>query len=314
MSVTWDQAAQQVSDRWIAAGRMTLPPDAPTDDDELAFWDEVESLVNGDKAKAFDPHEARDEHGRWTDGPGISIDAVKVGQRLQFSGGTDHSTGQPVGEFRGTVARKASDGRMIVNAGTPKKPHWVQTHVDHASEPVRKQGSRNENKRNYASSITEDERKALLFYQGEGYRTINKALRSNKEPSALSKRRIEALDSAISKGTADSDMTLYRGFNGDPAKLVMGATFTDKGYASTSESSTIPARMAAARRDGVYARIHVRAGQHLAYVHKVHDQQATSKYGGDLEREVLLPRDSTYTVTRVQRAADGGYIVDMELS
>lgn len=310
--MTWAQAAKQVTDRWVANGKMGLYPDVMDNDDELAFWDEVEALVNP-QAKAFDPHEYRDDHGRWTNG--VSIDSVEVGHRLDFSGGTDHATGQPTGQFRGTVARKAPDGRMIVNAGTPKKPRWVQTHVDQASVITRKPAARNQSKRNYADTITEPERKALLNYQAEGYETINGALRGSKKPSDLTQRRIDALDSAIDKGVAEHDLTLYRGLrlNGDPRELI-GKSFSDPGFASTSETSVIPARMAAIRRNGVYARIHAKAGQHLAYVHKVHDQQATSKYGGELEREVLLPRDSTFTVTKVQQAADGTYLVDIDLS
>lgn len=56
--MTWAEAAKTVSDRWIAKGKMTLPPDDPADADEIAFWDEVEALVDG-KTKAKPHHKPK---------------------------------------------------------------------------------------------------------------------------------------------------------------------------------------------------------------------------------------------------------------
>jgi hypothetical protein len=49
MSLTWDEAAAQVHDRWMAEGKLNLPPDDPSDDpDDVEFFDEVEALVKGE--------------------------------------------------------------------------------------------------------------------------------------------------------------------------------------------------------------------------------------------------------------------------
>jgi hypothetical protein len=241
--------------------------------------------------------------------------AVKVGARLQFSSGVDHATGKPVTNFRGTVARKAPDGRLMVNAGTNAKPRWVATHTDKVQTPARKLGPRNDNRRTYAQRLTEDERKAIDAYMGENYKSINGTLREGKPPSGVTAKRIAALDSAVSKGTLATDATLYRaagGLGDDPSALI-GKTFTDHGFASTSEGTQLPLMMASSRRNGIYARIKAPAGANVGYLTKVRNQQAISKYSGVAEREVLLPRGSQFKITNARQGGDGTWTVDMEL-
>ena len=47
MTVSWSQAARQVSDEWIREGRMPLDPNGWSGDGarELALWDEIERRV-----------------------------------------------------------------------------------------------------------------------------------------------------------------------------------------------------------------------------------------------------------------------------
>jgi hypothetical protein len=212
------------------------------------------------------------------------------------------------------VVEKAGDGRLMVNAGTKKKPRWVVTHAKHASEPVKKQGIRNDNLRNYKESLTPAELKAIEDYQGENYKGINSTLRRGETPGPVIAKRIQGLDSAVSKGVLAADKTLYRSGNGwgNPGEMI-GKTFTDHGFVSTSEGTTLPSRMAASRKDGVFARIKAPAGASVGYLGKVFNAQSTSKYGRVKENEILLPRGSTFKVTAARRNSEGTWIVDMEL-
>lgn len=246
---------------------------------------------------------------------GIPIGEIKIGQRLDFSTGTEHGSNKAVTDFRGAVARKSSDGRVMVNTGTKVKPRWVVAHADHASVPTRKPGVRNDNRRKYQDSLTSDELKAIDSYQLESYTTINSALRRGETPSTVTANRIKHLDTAVAKGKLAKDTTLYRaggGFGADPAAMV-GKIFTDHGFVSTSEHTELPLLMAGARKNGVYVRIKAPAGASVGYLSKVRNQQAVSKYGGVAEQEALLPRGSAFTVTKAHQGADGMWTVDMEL-
>jgi len=41
----WSRAAGIVSERWVREGRLSLPPDDPSGDDDLKFWAEVEQAL-----------------------------------------------------------------------------------------------------------------------------------------------------------------------------------------------------------------------------------------------------------------------------
>lgn len=251
--------------------------------------------------------------GQFAPKAGMAVEAIKVGQRLDFATGIEHASGELVKDFRGAVARKATDGRLMVNAGTKKRPRWVVTDAKHASEPSRKSGPRNDNRRDYMKSLTADELKAIDNYQLEGYKTINGTLRQGDVPSAVTARRVAHLDAAVAKGVLAQATTLYRSGGGfDPAAMV-GHTFIDHGFVSTSERTDLPLKMAAGRRGGVYMRIKASAGASVGYLSKVRNQQAVSKYDGVLEQEALLPRGSRFKVTAARMGADGMWTVDMDL-
>jgi hypothetical protein len=255
-----------------------------------------------------------DQKGRFAGGPGGK--ALKVGQSAHFSTGVEHGTGKTVTNFKGKVGRAAPDGRLMVNAGTSAKPRWVITSAAHAVEPQRKAGPRNENRRTYADRLTPDEKKAIDAYMGENYKSINGTLRSGQDPSGVTAKRIAALDSAVAKGELAKDTTLYRaagGLGDDPSALV-GKTFTDKGFVSTSEGTQLPLMMASSQRNGVYARIKAPAGANVGYLTKHRNQQATSKYSGVAEQEILLPRGSQFKITAAKQGRDGMWTVDMELA
>lgn len=238
---------------------------------------------------------------------------ISVGDRMQFAAGVTQD-GKQVTEFRGTVARTSPDGRLVVNAGTPKKPKWVFTRAKQASEiSPAKPATRGDSRRKYAESLTPAEVKAIDAYMGENYKSINGSLRQGKEPSAVTAGRIAALDSAVQKGVIERDMTLYRAMNfpSDPRSLV-GKSFVDHGFVSTSEKTTLPLMMARGKK--AFVRVKVPAGTNAAFLLKHRNQQATSQYSGTPEAEILLGRDSRFTVTAARTTRDGMIQVEMELT
>lgn len=260
----------------------------------------------------FNPNHSKS--GRFAPGGGGGAVSAKIGQRHEFTTGKEHGTGKTVANFKGNVARKAPDGRLMVNAGTNAKPRWVETHEKSIKAPAKKAGPRGESKRTYKERLTPDETKAIDAYMGENYKSINGALRSGKEPSAITAKRIDALDSAVSKGVIEKDTRLFRAMHTDqhPASLV-GKSFRDHGFVSTSEGSTLPLRMASSRKGGIYARIDVPAGTNAGFLHKFRNQQSVSKYDSIKESEVLLGRGKQFRVKGAKQGNDGMWTMDLEL-
>lgn len=255
--------------------------------------------------------------------PGASVapkTAVK-GKTYTFASGTVHGTGTTVKGFKGKVARRGADGRLMVNAGTNAKPKWVETHERHIQAPAKKpaataDGTRlGDNKRTYKERLSPEEYKAILDYQGEYYKGINGALRSGKEPGKPTAKRIAGLDSAVKKGVIEQDTNLYRAFHfpGQDPKSLVGKEFTDKGFVSTSEKTTLPGRMASSQKGAIFARIKTPAGTNVAYIHKANNGQSTSKYGRVPEFEVLLGRGSKFRVVKASQNKDGVWNMDLEL-
>jgi hypothetical protein len=242
---------------------------------------------------------------------------TKVGARHSFASGKDHATGKTVENFKGTVARVAPDGRLMVNAGTKTRPRWVVTTTSQIQAPTKAPAAAravNESKRDYAESLTADEIKAIDAYMGENYKSINGTLRRGDPPSAITAKRIANLDAAVAKGVLAKDTRLYRAgtLGGNPADMV-GKTFVDHGFVSTSEKTTLPLRMAASQREGVFMRINAPAGANVGFLSKFRNQQSVSKYGGVNEDEALLPRDSEFIVRSARQGKDGMWTVEMDL-
>jgi hypothetical protein len=92
------------------------------------------------------------------------------------------------------------------------------------------------------NNMSQEENKALVWYQGNGYQTINKHLRTGAAKGQMTDQNIANLDKAIDKTSLSKDTILYRGtafsaystqLGDDPSKWV-GKTFEDKGYMSTT--------------------------------------------------------------------------------
>lgn len=260
---------------------------------------------------AFNPSEPRDEHGNW----------IKVGDRVHVAHGSTlkgDQYGHGVSDVKGTVARKGKDNRVLVNTGTKQKPAYVVAAGKDVAPAKRQAAQRIADRAGWATSLTPQQRKAVESYKGTGYRHINGTLRHGKEPSAATRERISALDAAVGRGKVERNITAYRTFDaralpGPPTSLI-GKTFTDHGFVSTSESGREPFAIAAKRvpkgRNPVLARIKIPAGTHAGFPDRVLGIQGASGYQ---ELELLLPRDSSFRITGVKRAANGIYEMELEL-
>lgn len=137
---------------------------------------------------------------------------------------------------------------------------------------------------------------------------------SHNKDEILVSHEVHNLDSAIKSHKMEKDALVYRTVS-DPGgaftgKLQPGAAFVDHGYVSTSSdrnfindfyvhSGLSVSGKPYANADRVDFHIHLKAGQNAAPI-----ANEAAGYKGS-EREVLLPRSSKFTVTKVVEAGGG---------
>lgn len=139
----------------------------------------------------------------------------------------------------------------------------------------------------------EDKQKAVSWYQGEGYKEINSALRSGKPLQGPYKNIAEAMDELIAHSATAHDQTVYRGidFSGKnfTPKMFTGAVGKDitlKGYTSTSTDAE---RMQ--NFGETHFKIDLPKGSHA------YDTKSD-------ENELILPRDAKFTVMAADQKKD----------
>lgn len=155
-------------------------------------------------------------------------------------------------------------------------------------------GSGGSNSVHAGTDYTASELEQISEYQnGVG---VNNLLRDSNDPNALSfvksvaeqrlrdplyRKQIEALDSAIDRGSLNEDTVLYRGVKGDLARMPdEGETFTDHGYMATSHKEDV-----AKGFGDTVLEIHAPKGTKALDVNKALGSK--SRYTQD---EILLPR------------------------
>lgn len=154
--------------------------------------------------------------------------------------------------------------------------------------------------------LTKAEVDAVTNYHYGSSTTMNDRLRNGEglDGTGFSKKELDALDAAINKGSLKENTILYRGIGkqflgmdfSNP-KSVVGKSFTDKGYSSTSSSKQV----ATTYSRGVVMRIKARKGTRGVYVdgasqsRKELRQFAREGDGGNYE--VLLKRNTKFKVT-----------------
>lgn len=252
---------------------------------------------------AYNPDEKRGHHGEWTKG---SI--------VHFVKGIDAKSGKVLeGHQKGRVARSNDSGALMVNAGTDKKPHFVQTHVDHLVAAAQKKTSEGLGRKGYRSRLTASESKALDEYKANGYRQLNSTLRSDKPLGSTLKARSDAIDTAITKGELTKDTRLHRAFRPTGGlHLMEGDVVHDDAYVSTSMHEKTPLEIAGAhRRKGepfYVAHITAPKGTNVAYP----DAAGSIAHGLSHEDEIILPRGQAFHVKSIKTDKNGQQHVELE--
>lgn len=135
------------------------------------------------------------------------------------------------------------------------------------------------------AKLSVDEHAAALKYSGPAYAKINAHLRKDGKPTST----IKEIDAAIAKAPAPKDLVVFRGQSGayadKLATLREGDAFVQKGYSSTSAGDE------SAFGGSVEMRITVPKGHPAAAIPSHHPH----------EREVLLPRNSKFVVTKSEK-------------
>lgn len=210
------------------------------------------------------------------------------------------------------IAHKAA---LSVTAGTgmvPNKfspggvpgPKYEATKVGKAKEMDL--GDFGSHSKSIQDKINSKEKEAILHYSGSGYSSINSGLRKGSVTGSTA-THVANLDSAMAKSPLPQDTLLYRGAGGGKSietwsKLQPGDHFQDSGFTSTS----VRASSSFASDYGVKLTISAPKG----YPGLAMDSKL-SHYAS--EKEVLLPRNTRFKVTKVSKTSGGGLDVHVEI-
>jgi hypothetical protein len=143
--------------------------------------------------------------------------------------------------------------------------------------------------------LTHGELSAIHGYTNGEYSELNAALRQGTSLSSSHATLAANLDTALDKGSLKGG-TYFRGIDGHVAtkmfgpEINIGDTITDKGFISTSKSQATAHSFS---HGGVVLEISVDHGS------KGMDVEAISSVGQG-EHEVILPRNSKFTITGVK--------------
>lgn len=153
-----------------------------------------------------------------------------------------------------------------------------------------------------SNKLSKNEVNAVNEYTGKKYLTVNSQLREGKV-DAGNKKLINEMDNALEKNKLDKDETFYRSANmPELNKLVnsgkaVGYKFSDKAYMSTTESNEV-ANNYSREKDSVRLVVNAKKGTPSLKI-----DNEIGAYG-DKEQEVLLGRNQTFTVTKVEEVKE----------
>lgn len=203
---------------------------------------------------------------------------------------------------------------------------WIKV-GDEARDAVPKTYTSNAEQRQIPVKDVTDKRSAAAYYTSDGYKLVNDRLRrykgdvsqikngSNKAkdpdhlkiPNPALGNAIDHLDSALNESRTTHPIMVYRGVKGSkalfgrpPSESLVGAKWTDHGYASTATDEKSAKPWASG---SFLMRLHVSPGTPAINV--------PSRAG---ENEVLLGRGLQYTVTGDDQATSGVRTLDVEVS
>lgn len=259
------------------------------------------------KAMKFDPAQARDEGGQWTEGGG-SGPAPGVTPALQQTIGK--LTPEQRQQLLQSLGKQPITPPAVIDKPQPAKP------VGAPKEPVKPVGAfskLNDQQtiahsdaisKQHVAKLSPEEVKSVAGYTSTDYQWMNKDLRAGKQPSARDAKYMAKLDSALSKNALEQDTTLYRGRRQLPADWKVGAVVTDKAYVSTSVSKQKADNGFAVGATPTLIQIKAPKGTKGMFT------SATSSFSS--EAEYLLPRNTQFKITGVTKKKGMTY-VDMEI-
>jgi hypothetical protein len=161
---------------------------------------------------------------------------------------------------------------------------------------------------NWAASLPDSNKTAINDYTKESpkyYENINNVLRGKEKNFAPgNEERSRMIHEALSSASTPCDMTVYRGCSEEalgklknlPDSKLVGQTFIDKGFASTSMS-----KGGAFNRE-VLLEIHLPAGSRAANIESLSE-------AGKYEEEVLIDRGQVFQIVGTYRDEFGRRIV-----
>lgn len=159
----------------------------------------------------------------------------------------------------------------------------------------------------WADNLSGERLSAVQKYVAQHSALFNHQLRTGQSigKGQATAEEYKALDDAIENSKIPEDVCLFRGasekfFGGKDPESFVGKTVVDKGYVST----TMGQNVADTYSDGVICKISCKAGSRGAYVDEVGFGEK-SDFGIDFNNEILLPRNSSFTITDVKRKGNG---------
>lgn len=164
----------------------------------------------------------------------------------------------------------------------------------------------------WTGKLTPDELQDISDYQNGPHYDLNHWLRSGDElPEDIRpvyKAWRDNLDSAIGKGAAPENITVFRGFENPEISrnfdALDGIIIGDDGFVSTTLSEPVARRFARSYRDPVLAEIRVPKGTKMGYVDAVNSVD---------EYEMLLPRGTRFRVVEAGYTEKGQKRVVLEV-
>lgn len=208
--------------------------------------------------------------------------------------------------------RALADARKVLDEHGPD--FWSGAHVTGRAAPL-SDGEFSKYAQQWQSRLSPEATKALEAYSRNGtFSLINAPLRTSGELSDVEPYLhgvVADMDKAIASAPAPRELLTFRGVNGKRstaqwADVKVGDVVVDHGFGSTSADPGVGESFAKGLgvRGGVELRVTVPKGYPAAPV-------PSAIFGS--EKELLLPRNTKYTVTKVE-TAPGGKIVHVTAS
>lgn len=282
--------------------RCVLVPEVEDDQGNVTEGDQQEGDDTAElAAMPYDlkKEQERAENGQFGSGGGDASDKVVKEYEINTAGGKSYGTADDI---------KSSETGRYTGSGTERRLE-SQTHLSEervAGVEQRLAEDKDFDKNFAGGQLEKADMVAVAKYTGAGsqYKQINAAVRSG-EPGKHEKT-IQGLDRAIAGEHTKEDISVFRGVRGlseeQVAGLKEGSTLTDKGFQSTTWDRDHAENFAAGRasgigsgsKGGVLLEVNVEKGANAL---NMHDGRAGFGSNFKSEREVILPRDTTYHVT-----------------